>query len=175
MKLRNPLLLACVLTVAAPAAASGPATTGALPTRANDIAGLWTGEGRVGPCGSGLTPATVRNTLLFHAGGSVVENTRFPPGGAPNVNGVAGQNQRGMALGTWSYNPATREYSMFLRFDWFVDGVYHGYQTVERLILLSNDGDQAAGPVRSTRYTANGSIISNSEVCGSAVSVRVPT
>jgi len=154
--------------------AANPSTSGALGVPANDISGLWTTEGRVGPCGSGLTPATVRNTLLFDAGGSVVENTRFPPGGAPNVNGVTGQNQRGMGLGTWSYNPASREYSLFLRFDWFVDGAYHGYQTVERLILLSNDGQQAAGPVRSTRYTADGSIISNSEVCGSATSVRVP-
>jgi hypothetical protein len=171
MSLKTLLLTAALLAVAGSASAADPATSGAMAVPANRIVGLWSTQAAVGTCGTNVFPIPIRNTLLFHAGGTVVENPRSPPGGTPNAFGVPGNNQRGQALGTWSYNPATALYSIHLRFDWFVDNVYHGYMTVDREILLSNDGQQAAGPVRSTRYAADGSTIV--AVCGSAVSTRL--
>jgi hypothetical protein len=164
-------LFALLLALGATIAAASPANTGALGVPANRIAGLWSTEGSVRPCGSTLPFSPIRNTLLFHAGGTVVENPRFPPGGAADVFGVSGNNQRGQALGTWGYDPATDRYWMHLRFDWFVDGAYHGYMTIDREIQLSKDGLQASGPVWAIRYTAGGSIIA--QVCGEAVSSRL--
>jgi hypothetical protein len=160
-----------LLTLGAAPVAAGPANSGALGVPANRIAGLWSSEAGVRPCGTALPLAPVRNTLLFHAGGTVVENPRFPPGGAANVFGVPGTNQRNQALGTWGYDPATDVYWMHLQFDWFVDGIYHGYMTVDREIRLSQDGLEASGPVWSTRYSAAGSVIA--QVCGEAVSTRL--
>jgi hypothetical protein len=164
-------LVALLLALGAATAAAGPANTGALGVPANRIAGLWSTEGLVRLCGTELPFSPVRNTLLFHAGGTVVENPRTPPGGVQNAFGVPGTNQRGQALGTWEYHPATNRYWIHLRFDWFVDGVYHGYMTVDREIQLSTDGLQGSGPVSSTRYTADGTVIA--QVCGEAVSSRL--
>lgn len=145
---------------------------GALNVPANRIVGLWSTEGGTRRCGTDLPITPVRNTIVFHAGGTVLANPQAAPAtGIPNAHGVAGFNQRGQDLGTWSYNPLTGQYTVKLRFDWYVDGLYHGYQTVDRTILLSNDGKQAFGPVRSTRYKADGSLIM--EVCGDAVSTRL--
>lgn len=44
-------------------------------------------------------------------------------------------------------------------------------RSVHRTILLSSNGNTAAGPVRTTRYTANGAIVM--ELCGSASSTRL--
>lgn len=137
---------------------------------ANRIVGLWRTQGEIRPCGSDLPFSTIFNTLLFHAGGTVVENPRIPPDGilTPTVPGV---NQRGQALGTWAYDWRTRRYTVNLRFDWYVDGIYHGYGTVEREIILNQSGAHASGPVRSARHLADGSVLG--EVCGSAVSERL--
>jgi hypothetical protein len=64
-----------------------------------------------------------------------------------------------------------QEYTLKLRFDWYVDGQYHGYQTVDRTIALNDEGDTGVGPVHSTRYAANGAVII--EVCGEASSERL--
>ena len=167
------LFLALVLGVAAtaPAHAADPARDGALAVPANRIVGAWDGTGLVQPCGSALPFRTVRNTIVFQAGGIVVENARFPPNGVPNVHGVPGINQRSIGLGTWSYNPNTGQYTMQLRFDYFVDGAYHGYGTVDRTILLSSDGSRNGGTVRAVRYRADGSIVA--EECGTASGVRI--
>lgn len=171
MKLHTALLAVVGLTVTVPAGAADPATSGALGVPANRLVGLWSTQAAVSPCGSNVPPSPVRNTIVFHAGGTVAENARFPPTGVPNVYGVPGINWRSTGLGTWSYDPTTSRYSMHLRFDWFVDGIYHGYQTVDRELLLSNDGLQAAGPVHTVRYATNGSTII--ELCGTSVSDRL--
>lgn len=170
---RTPIavLLSALLLSSGSALAVDPARNGALAGPANRIVGLWATEGAVSPCGSGLPPIPIRNTLLFNAGGTVVENARIPPAGLPNVFGVAGINQRGPGLGTWSFDPVSGAYTLFLRFDWYVDNAYHGYMTVERTLTISADGNQVIGPVRSTRYLANGTQIA--AVCGSAVSDRL--
>ena len=164
-KIRNSVLaiaMSPVCFAAAPAWAVDPVHEGALSVPANRIVGLWSSQAAISPCGSGQTPPLQRiNTLVFNAGGTVVEN----PIGSPEFN------QRSMGLGIWSFNPLTAQYTLHLRFDWFVDGAYSGYQVVDRTILLSNDGQQASGPVHSTRYTAAGSVIV--EVCGDAVSQRL--
>jgi len=158
----RPLLLGLALAATSAHAAS-PLTTGALAVPANRIAGLYTTMADIGPCGTDVVFFQVRNTLLFQAGGSVIEAPRSAPG--------VGGSQRGYALGTWTFNPATGRYAMRLRFDWFLDGAYDGYQIVERQIQLSNDGKRAAGPVSTTLYAADGSIAAT--LCGHAVSTRV--
>lgn len=162
------LLLLAIASFSA-SAASDSAQTGALNVPANDIVGLWSTEGLVGLCG-GAPSSPVRNTLLFHAGGTLVENPLFPPSGVPNVGGVPGIYQRGQALGTWTYDPAHKSYQVHLRFDNFVDGVYHGYSTVDRQIVLTGGG-QAYGPVVASRYFADGTLMV--EFCGEATSTRL--
>jgi hypothetical protein len=165
------LLLALVLTCAFFAStASGVAPAG-VGVPADRIVGLWSSEGATQPCGSTLPFTPTRNTILFQAGGTVIATPRIPPAGTPNAFGVPGINQRSQDMGTWSYDPLTQEYTIKLRFDWYVDGQYHGYQTVDRTIALNDEGDAGIGPVRSTRYTANGSVII--EVCGEAMSERL--
>lgn len=159
-------LLFALVTVSASA---NPAVTGALAGPANRIVGLWSTGGMVGPCNS--TPfVPIVNTLLFHAGGTVVENPRFPPAGAPDVFGVPGINQRGQGLGTWVYHQASKRYFVHLQFDWFVDGLYHGYMTIDREMVLSSDGNLASGPVVAVRYSADGSTLA--QLCGAADSER---
>lgn len=165
------LAFATFAALATVSSAATPAHSGALGVPANRIVGLWKTEAAVGPCGTSPPVIPIRNTLLFQAGGTVVENPRSPPGGTPNAFGVPGINQRSQALGTWSYDPANDSYEIFLRFDWFVDGVYHGYMTVDREIWLSPDSQFAFGSVRSVRYTAAG--VQLVEVCGDAVSTRL--
>lgn len=160
------VVLSALSTVSASA---NPAVTGAFPGPANRIVGLWSTDGMVGPCASAPFIPIV-NTLLFHAGGTVVENPRFPPGGVPNVFGVPGVNQRGQGLGTWLYHPASERYFVHLQFDWFVDGVYHGYMTIDREMVLSSDGNLASGPVVAVRYAVDGNPLV--QLCGSAESER---
>ncbi len=157
------------------AAAHYPEPSGA-PGPANRIVGLWSTEAAVAPCkpppGAPSTPGTpIQNTLLFNAGGTVVESPRFPPGGAPNVAGVPGVYQRGLAFGTWSYDPRRRTYFLHLQFDNYVDNRYHGYSTVNREIALTKDGLLGTGPVRSARFTADNKLMG--EVCGDAMSTRL--
>lgn len=172
MTLRAPLLLfAAVLAIASPAGAGQPGGGGASGAWANRIVGLWTTIAHVSPCDSGLPPQTVRNTLLFHAGGTASENAPFSYAGEPNLFGIPGIHQRNNGLAVWSYDPAGHVYTFHLRFDWLVDGVYHGYQVVDRLIVLSSDGLEGSGPVRSTRYALDDSVII--ALCGDATSTRL--
>lgn len=135
--------------------------------RGDRILGLWSTEGLVGPC-NGTPGQPIRNTLLFSDGGTVVENPRFPPSGVPVAPGSTSIYQRGSGLGTWVYESWRRRYYLHLQFDNYVDGVYHGYSTVDREITLSQHGMLATGPVRSARYLADGTLFS--EVCGTATS-----
>lgn len=161
-----------VLGISAPAMflgaaeTSNPAQTGAPSVPANTIVGLWSTEADVGLCGSGQT-GKVFNTLLFHAGGTVVESPRIPPSGVPDVGG---NYQRGQALGTWAFDPARKTYEIHLRFDNYVNNAYHGYTIVDRQITLLGK-DLAVGPVYVTRFTADGNLIV--ELCGEAQSARL--
>lgn len=117
----------------------------------------------VGPCG-GPQPVQILNTLLFHAGGTVVDIPRFPPAGNAGY-------QRTLALGTWTYDAAINVYSIHLRFENFVNGVYEGYSTVDREIQISDDGEEASGPVTANRFLENGTLLS--AFCGFATSTRL--
>ena len=157
------LPVAVILAIASLSAFAGgdPATNGAITTPANRVVGMWLTDIEFGPCGG---PIVVRGsaTVVYSPGGTVVENPRAPAGSA---------TQRSMGLGVWSYSPLTGHYSQRLQFDWFVNGAYNGYQTAERQALMSADGKQLAGPIRSVRYAANGGVMF--EVCGSATSTRL--
>ena len=172
MKLRTIVLSIVALLVFVPTArAAEPSTSGALNVPANRIVGLWSNLGSVSPCDSGLPPSPVSNVLLFHAGGTLSENAPFPPAGIPNVYGVPGINQRNNSLGTWTYEPTSHTYTIHLRFDWFVNGAYHGYQTVDRTAVMSPDGLTFSGPVRSIRYALDASVVI--DLCGDATSTRL--
>jgi hypothetical protein len=146
------------------ALAGGPATTGALATPANNIVGLWTVAASVRPCNNPADPPmNVSNTLLFHAGGTVTEN----PSVLPKVAGAG----RSFGIGTWSFDPNTGRYAGMLRSDNYFDGVYTGYQTVDRDIALNADATTAAGSVVVTIYDANGNQLV--QLCGSTTSTRL--
>lgn len=138
---------------------------------AERIVGTYQNDGQLWVCGTTLPPIPISGTITFHAGGTVTESARFPPTGIPNAFGVAGLNTRSIGLGTWWYNPFSRRYSMNMRFDWFVDGVFHGTNMVDREIHLSPDGNTTSGPVEAVRYATDGSVIV--DLCGDAVSTRL--
>lgn len=155
-------LLAITLLAAISANAADPALSGALPTPANRLAGLWTGEGYVSLCGTPLpTQPTLRTTLVFHAGGTVTEQPRLPPPSA---------NTRSIGLGTWSYDPATGQHHARFRLDRYVNGIYSGFTVVERELLLSEDGNEVSGDVHAVSYDASGAMLF--EQCGVGVSHR---
>lgn len=166
----RPILLALAMLGLASTSVAAPETNGALSVPANRLVGLWTTSHQTGPCANPAVRMPGAGTLLFMAGGGMIDNPRISPAGVSGAFGVPGNNKRGIGIGTWAYNPATGLYKARLRFDWYVEDVYHGYQTVERDILLSNDGSVASGPVRSTRYAADGQVLA--EVCGDSTSLR---
>ena len=138
---------------------------------ASRIVGAYQTDADVRKCGTTFPLNHVTNNIIFNAGGTVIESPRFPPVGDYNGFGIPGLFTRTIGLGTWSYNPAKRSYSMSLRYDYFVDGVYYGMGTVDRDIVLSADGKLASGPVKSSIYTTAGSTIV--DLCGDAVSKRL--
>ncbi|HVQ32910.1 MAG TPA: hypothetical protein VMS49_03105 [Lysobacter sp.] len=158
MSRQHTLLALALMGAIGPAAAVDPATSGALSVPANRIVGLWRTQAAVGPCGTNTFPQQIRNSLLFHAGGTMMESV------VPNT-------VRAEGLGTWSYNPTTQQYRMKLQFDrWAPDGTNVGYSTVERQLLMNTAGTQMAGPVYAVHYAADGSVIV--QLCGHAVSTR---
>ena len=160
MNIRHAVLLGIGLAVASPANATGPGVTGAHSVLANRIVGTWAGQVLLGPCTPDATyapPLTYMNVL--HSGGTVTETNTMPQTGIPNLHGIPGLHTRGPAFGTWSYNHNTGKYRIKMRFYWFVDGVYNGYQSADREALLSSDGKMVAGPVRAYRHLPNGDVI----------------
>ncbi len=158
MVMKGLLIGLAAIAATSTAVAVDPWTNGCPNTPANKIVGIWRTQAAVGPCGSGQYPIQIRNTLQFHAGGTMLESV------PPNPVRVEG-------LGTWKYNADTRQYRMHLLFDWYLpDGTYDGHQTVDRLFLMSNDGKRVAGPVHAVRFAADGSVMG--ELCGHAVSTR---
>lgn len=155
MTLRS-AIVALVLLSPSSALAADPGTTGALSVPANQIVGLWSTDADVGPCGGPLV-LHVHNNLLFHAGGTVIEN--IPP-----------TTFRNQGMGTWSYD-RSNGWQLRLRFDRFDNDVYVGYTTIDRTLWLSADGRQLTGPVRAKFYADDGTLVQ--ELCGEATSERL--
>lgn len=162
-------LLAALLLAGSSAAFAG----GAGHAPGDRLVGMWETDIYVSPaaCTPGGPPAPLvgHNTMVFNAGGTLVENPQVTPsGGAPGAAQV-----RSMGLGKWTYNPRTGQYRVLLRLEWYAadDGAWLGYQMVDRTILLSNDRNTAFGPVTSIRYAPNGSVLF--KVCGKGVSRRL--
>ena len=155
--------LALAATSAATAAPSSPE---------DNLVGVWNSYSAVQPCTSTDPPPPFipNNTTTFNAGGTVTDTTLFPPGGLPNANGVVGLNQRTNGTGVWSYIPSLHEYTLSLRFSWFVDGVYNGYQVVDRTMLMDATGQHLTGEVQTTRYDLGGNVLA--KLCGPAISDR---
>lgn len=167
MNAKTALIVAMLaLSTAAGAAAALPAiepqtTSGWF---ANRIVGAYESEAHVKVCGTPGQGDTVKNTMIFNQGGTVVASPRFPPQGADNYS-------RTNDLGTWSYHPRTNRYSVKLRYDNFVNGSFTGSSVVERDLQMSIDGNSVSGPVHVTTYAPDGSVVV--EVCGTATSTRL--
>lgn len=168
MKLPTALLTLTLLASAVPAHASGPSTTGALGTPANRIVGVWSNTSQVGSCDTGALGPVLRQTLMFHAGGTFLDNSRFAPQGIMTPGGVV---QRSVGLGTWTYDPVSGEHSLRQQFDFYLNNAYDGYQVIERIMLLSNDLNTISGPVLAIRYNAAGAEMFRQ--CGVALSTRL--
>ncbi|MBN8734723.1 MAG: hypothetical protein J0H27_00470 [Xanthomonadales bacterium] len=130
---------------------------------ANRIVGAYASHAMVRVCGSPGPDFPVVNTIIFNQGGTVVAAPRFPPQGADGYS-------RTIDLGTWSYNPRTNRYSVSLHFYGFVNGEFQGTTHVERTLQMSADGNSVSGPVHTTTYAPDGSVIL--EQCGTATSTR---
>jgi len=131
---------------------------------ASRIVGAYQSQAMVRVCGSPGPDTPALNTIIFNEGGTVVATPRFPPQGA---DGYSRTND----LGTWSYNPRTNRYSVSLHFYGFVDGQFQGTTHVERDLRMSADGNSVSGPVHTTTYAPDGSVIL--EQCGTATSKRL--
>lgn len=156
-----------VLSTAAGAAGSKPAQDPHIVTGffANRIVGVYESKAMVRLCGSPGPDETVKNTIIFNEGGTVIAIPRFPPQGADNYS-------RTNDLGIWSYHPRTSRYSVKLRYDNFVNGSFTGSSVVERDLQMSIDTNSVSGPVHVTTYAPDGSVVA--EVCGTATSTRLP-
>ena len=151
------------------AAAADPATRGALATPANRIVGAWSNAAYIGPCDGTPSSTAQRQTSVFHAGGTFIDNSRYPPQGISTPNGTM---QRSIGLGTWKYSPRTGQWSLDQRFDWFKNNVYDGYQVILRTDMrLRGDGQTLVSDVHAIRYNATGAPVL--EQCGYAESTRL--
>jgi len=169
MKLHTALFTLTLLASAVSSHASGPSTTGAPATPANRIVGTWSNISQVGSCDTGVLGPLLYQTLQYHAGGTMLDNSRFPPQGIATPGGVV---QRSIGLGNWRYEPAGGQYSIRQQFDFYLDNGYDGYMVIERTgVLLSNDGNEISGPVVAIRYNAVG--VETSRQCGVALSTRL--
>jgi hypothetical protein len=167
MNIKNTALAMTVLAMTTAAGVSGaqgaadPQTTSGW--FANRIVGAYQSHAMVRVCGSPGPDFPVVNLIIFNQGGTVVASPRFPPQGA---DGYSRTND----LGTWSYHPRTNRYSVSLHFYGFVNGEFQGITHVERDLQMSADGNSVSGPVRTTTYAPDGSVIL--EQCGTATSTR---
>lgn len=159
-------LIVAMLAISAAAGAAVPAAEAQTTSGwfANRIVGAYSSQAMVKECGSTDPETPAINTMIFNQGGTVVATPRFPPQGA-------GGYSRTNDLGTWSYNPSTNRYSVSLRFYGFVNGQFQGTTHVERDLRMSADGNSVSGPVHTTTYAPDGSVIL--EQCGTATSTRL--
>jgi len=167
MNTKNALAVAMLALATAAGAAAAQGTAEPQTTSgwfANRIVGAYESQAMVRVCGSPGPDFPVINTIIFNQGGTVVAMPRFPPQGADNYS-------RTIDLGTWSYHPGTNRYSVSLHFYGFVNGQLQGTTHVERDLRMSADGNSVSGPVHTTTYAPDGSVIL--EQCGTATSTRL--
>jgi hypothetical protein len=107
---------------------------------ANAMVGLWEVRGSVGSCDSSVPlPPPMVATLMFQAGGSLVETNTMPSAGVPTPFGLRGRN--GPRLGNWTCEPRHRRFHARFRFNWWMNRLYDGYQKIERQeIHVSREG-----------------------------------
>ncbi len=159
MKLRHPVLLACLFAVAAPAAASGPATTGALPTPANRIVGLWQVVVTVGPCANPQVRESFFALANYHAGGTLTDTNKNPP------------TSRGPGFGVWEHqgNGLYKTRFQFMRY--LSDGSFAGLNDIQPTVILNNAGTSYSATVYGRVLNVAGNVLV--EVCGTANGERV--
>lgn len=166
-------LLAALLAPASGAFAVNPSDNGALPVPANRIVGTWVVRGAVAPCGVPATPAPILANVVFNAGGTLAETNTFPLTGNPSP---WGPSKRGPGFGTWEYDHKTNRYTYWIRFFWFVNDVYHGYQQVGPIeVGMTADGQTYSGDIHAERWIYDPATQTHSkalEFCGTQTGER---
>jgi len=155
--------------MASPVGAESRADPAFFNLQANQIVGTWEASTRTGPCGGPFGMPFLAFTV-FHAGGTLTETNMAPLAGVPTP---FGQAIRGPAFGTWSYDRRNRTRTAQMRFNWFVNGLYHGYQQIQfDRIELDPDSSSLSGTFSATRNFIDGRpAIPN---CGDVVMSRTP-
>lgn len=162
-------ILAALLPILSVSAVQAAESAERAPAPAERIVGTWEALTRTGPCDGPFGPPFLAFTV-FHAGGTLSETNMAPLGG---VTTPFGQAIRGPAFGTWSYEPRSRSHSAQMRFNWFVDGFYHGYQQIHfERIDVATDGNTMTATFTAERHFIDGRPpVPN---CGDVVMVRTP-
>lgn len=154
---RTLLALALLATITA-AQAGSPATTGALPTPANRIVGVWEAVITAGPCGS-PNLSTFRGIQTFHAGGTLNDDNTFPPALRAGGHGI------------WQYQGHGNYAVRFKFFRFTADGSFDGTQDVEAQITLTQAGTHWQETVYSRWINPDGSV--RVAICGGSQAERL--
>jgi hypothetical protein len=147
--------------------AANPSRGGPPPSAANQIVGTWEYTVQLGPCNGPFNPP-FRTTTAFHLGGTLSESNATPLTGVPTPWGFS---VRGPGYGTWRYDPDTGRYHAHKRFYWFIDGVLHGHQQIDRELTLVND-TLMTGTITAERHFVSGA--APVALCGIEEGVRWP-
>jgi hypothetical protein len=132
-------------------AAANPSRGGPPPMPANQIVGTWEYTVQLGPCNGPLNPP-FRAIGAFHLGGTLSESNATPLTGVPSP---WGPSVRGPGYGAWRYDPTTGRYHAHMRFYWFVNGVLHGHQQIDRELTMVSD-TLMTGTITAERHFVDG-------------------
>lgn len=135
-----------------------PGTTGALPTPANRIVGLWHVQVTVGPCAGGPTE-TFLALANYHAGGTLSDTNKNPP------------TTRGPGFGIWEHqgNGLYKTRFQFMRY--LPDGSFAGLNDIQPTVILNDAGTSYSSAVFGRVLNVAGHVLV--EVCGTANGERV--
>lgn len=137
-----------------------PNTTGALPTPANRIVGLWQVQVNVGPCAN----PNIRESFLalsnYHAGGTLSDTNMNPP------------TTRGPGFGIWEHQGHGLYKTRFQFARYLPDGSFDGLLDVQPTVILNAAGTSYSADVFAQVLDDEGNVLL--DVCGTANGERVP-
>lgn len=160
--MNRPLALLAVLlaTTTGAAIAQSPGQTGALPTPANLVVGVWKVDVAVGPCSLPNPVAFFSAYSTFHAGGTLSDTNWAPPA------------TRGPGQGVWEYLGNGQYASRFQFFRYDQPGPASGIQDVRVQVTLDAGGDGYTGVVNGQQLALDGTPV-GPPLCGEAVGSRI--
>ncbi len=161
MRLRRTLAVLVLALMAGNVAAQdgSPRTTGALPTPANRIVGLWQVQVTVGPCANPQVRESFLALANYHAGGTLTDTNKNSP------------TSRGPGFGIWEYegNGLYKTRFQFMRY--LSDGSFAGLNDIQPTVILNHAGTSYSASVYGRVLSVAGNVLV--EVCGTANGERV--